>query len=214
MNSFLKIYNILYESFGPQHWWPGDTPFEVMVGAVLTQNTNWQNVTKAIENIKKENLLNPKKLLKNRKRIPQLIRPSGFYKLKSKRLIQFLEYYVGHYDGDIRKLKNKRTDEIRAELLSIPGIGYETADSILLYAFNRAVFVVDAYTRRIFLRHNILGDKLSYEQIRLIFEQNLPKDLRLYNEFHALIVRLGKNFCKKNEPLCITCPVRNILGRP
>jgi endonuclease-3 related protein len=181
-----------------------------MVGAILTQNTNWRNVSKAIENIKRAKLLSPKELLANRKKIPQLIRPSGFYKLKAKRLITFLQYYVDKYDGCERNLNLVKTEKIRRELLGISGIGYETCDSILLYALQRPIFVVDAYTRRIFSRHNLIQIDFSYEEIRRKFEASLPRDTRLYNEYHALLVRLGKEICRKNEPVCSHCPIRNI----
>jgi len=210
---FLKMYERLFNNFGPQHWWPGDTPFEIMVGAILTQNTNWQNVERAINNIKKAGLLDPKKLLANKKRIPSLIRPSGFYQLKTKRLIEFLRYFVERYDGEIKNFDDKDTKSLRDELLSIKGIGPETADSILLYALNRPVFVVDAYTRRFLLRHRLIGDDADYHKIQRLFEENLPRDTRLYNEYHALIVRLGKEYCKKNEPLCDICPLYNLFNK-
>ncbi|MEO0156982.1 MAG: endonuclease III domain-containing protein [candidate division WOR-3 bacterium] len=207
----IKIYECLFNTFGPQHWWPGDTPFEVMVGAILTQNTNWQNVEKAINNIKRANLLHPHKLLENREKIPQLIRPSGFYKLKSKRLISFLKYFVERYNGEVKNFNKKETNYLRNELLSVPGIGPETADSILLYALERPVFVIDAYTRRMLTRHNLISQNADYGEIQRFFENNLPRDIRLYNEYHALIVRLGKEYCKKNEPLCDTCPIYTIF---
>lgn len=209
-NLIHRIYKLLYTSFGPQHWWPGDTPFEIMVGAILTQNTNWRNVTAAMDNIKRAGLLDPKKLLKNRRRIPRLIRPSGFYKLKTKRLCAFLNYYVNNYNGNTKNVNSQATEILRNELLAIPGIGNETADSILLYAFSRPVFVVDIYTRRIFSRHNIFDYDLPYDVARTIFEKNLPRRAQLYNEYHALLVKIGKEYCKKNEPLCTTCPLRNI----
>jgi len=209
---FLKIYERLFDNFGPQHWWPGETPFEVMVGAILTQNTNWQNVEKAINNIKKAGLLDPKKLLVYKKRIPHLIRPSGFYQLKTKRLIEFLKYFVERYAGEIKNFADKDTESLRDELLSIKGIGPETADSILLYALNRPIFVVDAYTKRLLFRHKLIGDDADYYKIQKLFEENLPRDTRLYNEYHALIVRLGKEYCKKNEPLCDICPLYNLFN--
>ncbi len=208
---FLNIYYCLFNKFGPQYWWPGDSPFEIMIGAILTQNTSWKNVEKAINNIKKAKLMNPKKLLKNMDRIPDLIKPSGFYRLKSKRLIAFLKYFVENYEGDIANFETRATEIIRKELLSIPGIGYETADSILLYALGRPVFVVDAYTRRILSRHKLINQDAHYDEVKRLFEDNLYKDTQLYNEYHALIVRLGKEFCKKNEPLCNICPVFNIF---
>jgi endonuclease-3 related protein len=208
----LNIYKILYQSFGFQQWWPGDTPFEIMIGAILTQNTNWRNVSKAIDNIKKANLLEPRKLLKKSKKIPRLIRSTGFYKLKTKRLIAFVNYYVKNYKGKVELIRTKKTEVLRKELLDVDGIGHETADSILLYALCRPVFVVDAYTRRIFSRHNIFEYHLPYDDIRFVFENNLPRSARLYNEYHALLVRLGKEYCKKNEPLCNNCPLQNILS--
>ncbi len=184
-----------------------------MVGAILTQNTNWQNVEKAIRNIKDAGLLNPVALLRHKDKIPELIKPSGFYKLKSKRLIAFLEYFVKNYRGSVVRLKRKSTQELREELLQIPGIGPETADSILLYALEHPVFVVDAYTRRIFSRHKILDANLDYEEIRAQFEKNLMRDVRLYNEYHALLVKLGKTYCKKNEPLCNNCPISDLFWK-
>lgn len=208
----LDIYHCLFEKFGPQQWWPGDSPFEIMVGAILTQNTNWQNVEKAIYNLKREDLLYPKVLLKNRNRIPELIKPSGFYRLKSRRLFAFLQWFVSNYNGEIGNFEDKDTDLIRKELLTIPGIGPETADSILLYALGRPVFVVDAYTRRMLSRHSLIEDDADYDEIKKLFEDNLFKDTRLYNEYHALIVRLGKQYCKKNDPLCNICPLFNIFN--
>lgn len=206
----LKIYRVLYRTFGPQYWWPGDTPFEVMVGAILAQNTNWRNVARAIDNIKRAHLLAPQRLLKKRTLIPELIKPSGFYKIKSRRLITFLEYFVKNYNGDVTKLKKKKSTVLRRELLKIKGIGYETADSILLYALSKPVFVVDAYTRRIFSRHKFFEYDLPYDEIRNAFERNLPRSLKIYNEYHALLVKLGKEYCRKNEPLCNSCPLRSV----
>jgi endonuclease-3 related protein len=207
---FLTIYKILYNTFGPQDWWPGDSPFEIMIGAILTQNTNWRNVNKAINNIKGAGLLESKKLLKHKRMIPHLIRPSGFYKLKSQRLISFLNYYIKTYQGSIEKMNRQKTEILRRELLHISGIGNETADAILLYALSRPVFVIDTYTRRIFSRHKIVDYHLPYDEIRYFFEINLPEDVQLYNEYHALLVKLGKEYCKKNKPLCDTCPIQDI----
>ena len=205
------IYKTLYTTFGSQHWWPGDTPFEIMIGAILTQNTNWRNVSTAIDNIKRAGLMNPKKLLRQQKIIPDLIRPTGYYKVKTKRLIAFLEYFVARYGGDIKTMKKKKTEALRNELLSIPGIGQETADSILLYGVARPIFVIDAYTRRIFSRHHIFEYDQQYDEIRRLFEHNLPRSVQLYNEYHALLVKLGKEYCKKSEPLCLHCPLHNIF---
>ncbi len=207
----LKIYDTLYSSFGPQHWWPGDTAFEIMIGAILTQNTSWQNVSKAIKEIKKAGLLDPKRLLKHRTSIPKLIRSSGFYNVKSRRLITFLNFFTKKYSGDSKKMEKKKIGILRDELLALPGIGHETADSILLYALSLPIFVIDAYTRRIFSRHYFFEYDRPYDEIRYFFENNLPPSTKLYNEYHALLVRLGKEHCKKNEPLCDTCPIKNIL---
>jgi endonuclease-3 related protein len=205
-----KIYNILLKSHGPQHWWPGDSPFEIMTGAVLTQNTNWSNVSKAIDNLKGAGLLDPKKLLKNKSKVSQLVKPSGFYRLKGQRLLAFCEYYVTRYQASTGQMKKRNLKILRRELLSINGIGMETADSILLYALDRPVFVIDAYTRRIFSRHGYFDYNEPYDNIRLLFERNLPRKSKIYNEYHALLVKLGKTKCRKNEPLCNTCPLQHI----
>ena len=176
-----------------------------MVGAILAQNTSWQNVEQAIANIKAARLLSPELLFRYRRRLPGLIRPSGFYRLKSKRLLTYLRYYLNH-----KKIKGRATKNIRKELLAIPGIGYETADSILLYAFNRPTFVIDAYTRRIFSRHKIINGRLAYDDVKGLFESSLPRKTRTFNEYHALIVKLGKTYCRKHEPLCHHCPLNSI----
>ena len=204
-----EIYNILLKTNGPQHWWPGDDSFEIMTGAVLTQNTNWANVSKAIANLKNAGLLDPEKLLKNKDRVIQLVKPSGFYRLKGQRLLAFCEYYVGRYQADIKQMKKRNLKSLRDELISVKGIGKETADSILLYALGRPVFVVDAYTRRLFSRHGYFKYDEYYDKIRLLFENNLPRKTKIYNEFHAQLVMIGKTKCKKNEPLCHTCPLQH-----
>jgi endonuclease-3 related protein len=210
-NPFLKIFRRLFKSFGPQKWWPADSPFEVMVGAILTQNTSWIGADRAVRNILKAALLSPRKMLANRRRLPFLIRAAGYYNMKTERLVNFLKYYIGIYGGQDRNFQSVPTIRIRRELLAVKGIGPETADSILLYALKRPVFVVDAYTRRIFTRHHLFSEDLTYNDIRRLFETNLPRRPRVYNEYHALIVRLGKDFCKKNEPLCAACPLRDLF---
>jgi endonuclease-3 related protein len=184
-----------------------------MVGAILTQNTNWRNVSAAIERIRNAHLLDPEKLLKNNRKIPQLIRPSGFYRTKSQYLNAFLRYYVKNYAGRPKNMSARKTRVLRQELLDIRGIGPETADSILLYALGKRVFVVDAYTRRILSRHKIVDVRDSYGKIQKTIQQNLPASKELYNEFHALLVRTGKEYCKKNDPLCSTCPLGAMLPR-
>ena len=208
----LKFYQKLYRHFGPQHWWPGETPFEVMVGAILTQNTAWKNVERAIENLKRENALSPEEINKmNIEKLAQLIKPSGFYNLKAKRLKSFIERFMEDFNGDIQEMKKLEKHTLREWLLSIPGIGRETADSIILYAIEKPIFVVDAYTRRILSRHGFIKGDEDYDEIQEIFHRNLPHDTGLFNEYHALIVRLGKEYCKKQNPLCETCPLKDYL---
>lgn len=204
----LKIYQSLYDFFGPLNWWPGDTPFEIMVGAVLTQNTSWSNVEKAINNIKKENLLEPWKLYRiNRKELAQLIKPSGYYNIKARRLKNFLNLFVNDFEGSAEKMFSGDSGELRKKLLKVNGIGPETADSILLYAGNKLFFVVDAYTKRIFSRHKLISEDASYHQIQEFFSQNLDRDVKLFNEFHAQIVMLGKTICTSRNPNCAKCPI-------
>ena len=205
-----ETYQKLYKHFGPQRWWPGDTPFEVIVGAILTQNTNWQNVAKAIDNLKRAKVLNPRKLHSlSLNKLAQLIRPSGYFNIKAKRLKSFLDFFFQKYNGSLKKMFKRNLDELRREILSVKGIGPETADSILLYAGGFPIFVVDAYTKRIFSRQKILSEKTDYHRVQEIFMRNLENDVKLYNEYHALIVRLGKDICKKNKPKCNICPIKN-----
>ncbi len=202
-----EIYDLLYKRFGPQDWWPGDTPFEVIVGAILTQNTNWANVEKAITNLKNAKVLSPDKLHHlDIKKLAELIRPAGYFNIKAKRLKNFLDWFFEEYCGQLKNLENVRTAELRQQLLSVKGIGPETADSILLYALNRLIFVVDAYTARICSRHHLIDEGADYHQIQETFESNLPCNTQLFNEYHALIVNLGKNYCKP-KPKCEECPL-------
>jgi len=203
----LKIYQRIHESFGPQHWWPAETSFEVIIGAILTQQTSWNNVEKAISNLKKEQLLNPEKIRDAKKeKLEELIRPSGYYRQKTKKLKNFINFLWEKYDGNLEKLFNQNISELRKELLSVNGIGKETADSIILYAAEKPIFVIDAYTVRIMNRLGITSEK-DYGMLQKLFEENLPKDVQLFNEFHALIVHLGKNYCKK-KPICDGCPLK------
>lgn len=203
----MQIYDALYEHFGAQHWWPAKTPFEVMVGAILTQNTNWQNVTKAIDNLKKANKLTLKALhATSEHELATLIKPAGYFNIKAKRLKNFVDYFVSSYDGSISRMKKKDTETLRRELLQVNGIGPETADSILLYALNKPIFVIDAYTKRILSRHGILPKDASYSEYQQYFHSHIPKDVALYNEYHALIVMTAKHYCK-TKPLCSLCPL-------
>ncbi len=207
LNTF---YQRLYSYFGPQHWWPSDSAFEVMVGAILTQNTNWVNVEKAIDNLKKYKLLTPAKVYSlSKQRLALLIQPAGYYNIKAKRLKNFLDFFIKHYKGSIKKMSGADTFNLRKELLAVNGVGPETADSILLYALNKPIFVVDAYTKRILLRHGFIKEDASYEQVQDLFMQNINSDVQLFNEYHALLVRLGKEFCLKNRPRCNVCPLRS-----
>ncbi len=207
----LDIYERLFSAFGPQHWWPGDTPFEVCVGAILTQNTNWKNVEKAISNLKKHGLLSPVALneipLEN---LAARIRPAGYYNLKAGRLKAFISMLFDHFDGKLESIFDVKTDVLRTLLLSVKGIGPETADSMLLYAFERPSFVVDAYTMRMLIRHDLIDEEADYDQVRDMFMDYLPRDVRLYNEYHALIVRLGKELCARRSPRCPACPLEGL----
>lgn len=204
-NLLLDIFKRLLNTFGPQYWWPGDTAFEIIVGAILTQNTSWKNVEKAIKNLKELELLIPEKLaLIEEKKLALIIKPAGFFNVKAKRLKNFISYLEKN-NFDFEKIKSK--EDLRSELLKINGIGKETTDSILLYAFNKPYFVVDAYTKKIFDRLGILEEKASYDCFQKLFHENLPRDVQLYNEYHALIVRLGKENCRK-KPFCDSCPIK------
>ena len=205
-NKLRNIYNTLYSHYGPQNWWPGDSPFEVMVGAILTQNTNWDNVKRAISNIRP--YLDPFTLVgMDTDKLASMIKPSGFYNLKAKRLKNFLEFFVESYNGNVDKMRKMEPDTIRKGLLSVSGIGKETCDSILLYALSKPIFVVDAYTRRIGERHNLFSREADYDEIQEFFESHIERDVKIYNEFHALLVRVGKEKCKKKKPLCKSCPL-------
>lgn len=205
-NKLLKIYNLLYSCFGPQHWWPGATPFEVIIGAILTQSANWSNVELAIANLKKAKVLSPKGLYQIKTpKLQQLIRPSGYFRAKAKKVKAFVKHLVENYNGSLKKMFDKSIPELREELLSIHGIGPETADSIICYAALKPTFVVDAYTKRIGNRVGLFKLEKYYE-IKDYFENNLPKKYQLLNEYHALIVALGKYHCKP-RPVCDGCPI-------
>jgi len=208
--TLLDIYNRLHAHFGPQHWWPAENPFEVMIGAILTQNTAWSNVEKAIANLKRRKLLSPRKIERIHPRtLAVAIRPSGFYNEKAKKLKAFIKFLISFTGGNINKLRSNGTALLRKKLLGIKGIGEETADSILLYALNKPIFVVDAYTKRVFTRHKLISKDAAYGEIQRFFMNNLPRRVKLFNEYHALIVEAGKNYCKKNNPLCKICPLKD-----
>ncbi|MEM5799335.1 MAG: endonuclease III domain-containing protein [Candidatus Aenigmatarchaeota archaeon] len=199
-----KIYELLLKKIGKQNWWPAETDFEIIVGAILTQQASWKNVEKAIKNLKENNSLDPKAIYDIKiSELQKLIKPSGFYKIKAQRLKNFVNFLYDRFNGDLNKLFSLEKDAIRKELLSVNGIGKETADSIILYSAQKPIFVVDAYTKRIFNRVGLIKEN-DYEKIKKIFESNLPKDVELYKEYHALIVELGKNICKV-KPKCNEC---------
>jgi endonuclease-3 related protein len=205
-----KIYDKLYRVYGPRHWWPGETSFEVMVGAILTQNTSWGNVEKAIQKLKGKGILNPEGIHRLKKwELAPLIRSSGYYRIKADRLKAFVNFLFEEYDGDLKRMRRERLEELREKLLDIRGVGPETADSILLYGLKKSIFVVDAYTKRVLSRHGMISEKASYEEVQKLFMDHLPHDEKLFNEYHALIVHLGKWVCKK-IPRCDICPIKSI----
>jgi len=206
--TLLKIYQSLYTHFGPLDWWPGNTPFEIIVGAILTQNTSWMNVEKAIMNLKEAKLLHPQKIHSiSEKKLAYLIRPSGYFNVKSKRLKNFINFYMENYEGSSERMFAENSKKLRNKLLLVNGIGQETADAILLYAGKKPFFVVDAYTKRIFSRHHLISKNDSYRQVQELFTKNLPKNVELYNEFHAQIVMLGKTICTSKNQKCSLCPI-------
>ena len=204
---------MLLKHFGRQNWWPGETPFEVMAGAILTQNTNWQNVAKAIGNLKRAGVLEPGLLAEmEEKQLAELIRPAGYYNIKAKRLGNFVRWFVERFGGDAEAAKHVDTESLREDLLSIKGVGLETADSILLYGLEKLVFVVDRYTCRILWRHHLLDEEIEYHYVQELFTEALPADLELYNEYHALLVALGKTYCRV-RPKCDDCPLKDYPHR-
>jgi len=208
----MEIYRLLYDRYGPQHWWPGESRIEIAVGAILTQNTNWANVEKAIANLKSAGLLTTESLAEvDIGTLSELIRPAGYYNVKARRLKNFLEWLQQPpRAGNLEALEAVNTQLLREQLLEIKGIGPETADSILLYAFEKRVFVVDAYTCRVLGRHGLLDHDSDYEQIRDLFESNLVGDVKLFNEYHALLVRLGKEHCRPKAK-CRGCPLESLV---
>jgi endonuclease-3 related protein len=203
------VFLLLQARFGPQQWWPAETPFEVAVGAILTQNTAWTNVERAVANLRAAEALSPAAIRSLAgDRLEQLIRPAGFFRQKAARLQHLATILVDRYGGDVARLCAGPLDQARGRLLALPGIGPETADSILLYAAQRPSFVVDAYTRRILTRLGLLTGKEGYEAIRARFLEALPHEVPLFNEYHALIVTLAKGHCRKQRPACPTCPLQ------
>ena len=208
-NRLMEMFDLLLAHFGPQDWWPADTELEVMVGAVLTQNTNWKNVEKAIENLKERDLISIEGLYSLEIiELAQAIRPAGYFNIKAKRLKNLINFLTNRYSSDLSLFLEEETQALREGLLSVKGIGPETADSILLYAAQRPIFVIDAYTHRILSRHGMIGEESNYHELQALFTDHLPEDPALYNEFHALIVQAGKNYCRRS-PLCSSCPLEH-----
>jgi endonuclease-3 related protein len=237
----LRYYSALYHRWGPQNWWPAQSRLEVIAGAYLTQNTNWSNVEKAIANLRRAHVLSVRGLREiPLRRLERLVRPSGYFRQKAQRLKIFIRYLDKHYQGSLDRMFARPTEQLRAELLALNGVGPETADSILLYAGNHPVFVVDAYTRRVLERHGLITAKTTYEQIRSLMEEAIahadgslaaakpgreprhpvsrmsraPRSelAQHYNELHALIVRAGNEYCR-STPKCEACPLRKFLPR-
>ena len=208
----MEMYERMLAKFGPQHWWPGDSPFEIMVGAVLVQNTSWRNVEHAINNLRDAGVMEPHALYKvPPAELAELIRPAGYYQLKTKRLRNLLRFVVEQYGGSLEAMFSTSLASLREQLIEINGIGPETADAILLYAGGLPTFVVDTYTHRILARHGWLDYDAMYDDIKDYFESTLPDDATLYNEYHALLVRIGKDYCKRTAPNCEACPLAEML---
>jgi len=214
-----RAYQLMRARFGHQHWWPGETPFEVCVGAILTQNTSWTNVERAIANLKAARMLDAKKMLAlPEAELARLIRPAGYFNVKARRLRAFLRVLVGEWDGELASLFDGKTATVRARLLDINGIGPETADSLLLYAGGHHSFVVDAYTKRIFSRHQWSPAEADYDEVKALCESSLDekpgsKQLDYWQDYHAQLVMVGKHYCRKREPRCDECPLRRLLPR-
>lgn len=216
--TLLRYYRRLFRHFGPQHWWPARTRFEVILGALLTQNTSWSNVERALSNLRRRGLLSAKRLGDvNMRQLERLLRPAGYFRQKSRYVRRFVRHLNGRNGPEpsgLARLLKKPTEALRAELLSLPGVGPETADSILLYAAKRPVFVIDAYTRRVLARHKLAREEATYDDLQNLFHRHLPHDPPLFNEYHAQLVAVGKTFCHKRRPDCAACPLGPELIQP
>jgi endonuclease-3 related protein len=210
-NVLQQAYQRLYSVYGPQHWWPGDGPLEVAVGAILTQNTNWRNVEKALENLREaESLRVPALHEISADELAELIRPAGYYRVKARRIKNLIRLVVEQFDGLLESLFDLDKHDLRETLLAVNGIGPETADSIVLYAAELPVFVVDTYTARVAKRHGWIDWEAGYGELQELFQYDLEEDVRLYNEYHALLVRVGKEHCG-TQPACDGCPLAELL---
>jgi len=213
LSDLLVIYKWLFSAYGEQHWWPGLDPFEIIIGAILTQQVTWKNVEKALAALKAAGLLKPETLLRAPlDQVAALIRPTIYYNEKAKKLRSFVLFLQEQHHGDLSDLLSLPLPALREELLSVHGIGEETADSIILYAAEKPSFVIDAYTRRIMQRLGLIGGKEPYSSLRALFMENIPRDVKLYNEYHALFVRHGKDRCRSRGPLCSNCPLSDVCA--
>jgi len=203
------FYDAMFTAYGPQHWWPAQTPTEVIIGAILTQNTAWKNVERAIDNLKQADALDWQRLRDMpHEQLAELIRPAGTFNVKTRRLKAFVEWFWKNYNGNLDNMFATGVHSLREELLSISGIGRETADAILLYAGELPSFVVDAYTARILRRHGQIDGEVDYDEIKELFESYLPEDVQLFNEYHALLVEVGKKHCRP-KARCAGCPLES-----
>ena len=210
----IKIYNLMYEKNGSMNWWPSETPFETVIGALLAQFVSWKNVSIAIKKLKDNDLLNPEGIrTADEEGIIKLIYSTRFYKQKVKKLKSFCNLLLDKYNGSLDKMFNKDIKELRSELLSLYGVGEETADSIILYAAYKPVFVVDTYTRRIFSRFGYFKPDVSYKDMQEFFMKHLKPDVQLYNDYHAQIVNVGSNFCSSQKPGCSKCPLETVCKK-
>ncbi|MFH1552484.1 MAG: endonuclease III domain-containing protein [Candidatus Omnitrophota bacterium] len=211
INKIKKLYDLLEGYFGDLGWWPAESDFEVIVGAVLTQNTAWSNVTKAIKELKEKNLLDPAKIKRiDLARLARVIRSAGYYRIKARRLKEISRFVMAECGGKLTRLKRQDARRLREKLLAVNGVGPETADSILIYALGKPVFVVDAYTKRIFSRHGLTSENASYEEVQSLTHRYLPSDGKVLNQFHALLVETGKRFCRKKAGQCSECPLKGL----
>lgn len=206
-----EVYRRLISTLGPQSWWPGESPFEVMIGAILVQNTAWKNVERAIANLRDADLIDPRRLASMAQpELEELIRPAGYFRVKSKRLRNLLDFIIHSYEGSIDAMRAEDPHRMRQELLGVHGVGPETADSILLYALDMPVMVVDAYTKRIWVRHGWVEPEADYHQLQAQIAAELPVEAPLLNELHALLVNVGHLWCKPT-PSCESCPLQELL---
>ena len=213
-SELMHVYRRLYRRYGDLHWWPGRTPLEISVGAILTQNTAWTNVEKAIRRLREKRSLSVRVLARLAPgSLGRLIRSAGYFNVKARRLKNFIAFLQSRYGGSLKKMSRQEVDRLRPELLSVNGVGPETADSILLYAAGKPVFVIDAYTKRILSRHGVTPYDKSYEEFKKIFTDALPADVHLYNQYHAMFVNVGKDFCR-GRPRCGGCPLNGCRGVP